>query len=1140
MSFDINRDSPWVESVFRKNQRPTIDLKPQLEYLARLSKSDDTYIDESEVRQGKNSHRVDPFTCDLISYFLKHKISTTPWQQKIIVYDNGDGRFNANSHLLSTDVFIAQNAQGEWHDITPLVVSAAQTQNILGWGFPQNADGMSIAALKVLYLLVTDFVRMSDIRELIDSDFPPSTRSLVGSFEKKQNEVIHIGENQIAIQALRSVLKLLKEHPHTVNREKLFLVVVEINHLIDMTDGAAGLELFSEISNEQWQVLLQDQSIIEAITQSLGNAIKVQNWTFFRRFYHEPEKLGDGLLAKLSAKRPQENHQWYDVIMVAALLRSLPKPSSFLITDYLDPLLATKKQRNQLPSSIVNVILESFATLPKRNCAPNLLFQAFDWCCEFYQDFTTFHDKSDLDRLAIARTQEVLMILNAEKAQSIFFQEALSPLSFDFNPRTNLALAHNAYYRHIGAAQNLAFLSGNKKLAHQRKLDQSKNEWGRDMENRMRKDEIFRIDTLNEDPLSPDRYDPDGILKRNLAFIHVLRFIYLQRDFFNPALDTADNASFLNTLNIEKTIAVNFDDAHYKNDAKDFDTWLIQLRKNNPVFFDTIADLVCVVEKDIRLSFEVFFMEANEVETYQYYLDPREGPIALIDFIGAIRSWTSGYQGRLLVRMQTFFIQDKIKADKQKKPNSYKRPEEYDSDFAPFMTEERFEDANFGILPLLKEAENPTLNARLNFGVDEASKILFYFSQNGFAAYITDWLFYIIDHRFVDAAGNEAFGPLEEAFAVLSKTKFPRELMEKEFEKRGYWPSPSDVSSANTKRQSRLAVAANLCLSQLPSVNLRYYRFKDSPQQKTHSAITLTRFFDSDPNAKRTQKMIDDFTHSRAQPGTYQRYRRQARRLLKTHDWEAIDAIVNAALHDVPVSYKTNAPLKPLFPGLIGHFITNDNLDKALHSIAVGNSHDGDDLKAIDFSAIMTRWAEKNHIDLNSAFGEAFQNYEVPPSISSIQDEIIAIKEEIASWQRFRETDLAAEKRLKELHKELDLKTRQRNRMINDLASQPQSYGQQAIIQVITSVYNAVRRQYLREILISGGEITGQLIESFLEDNLLPKKERIFHLSTFLGDEETKKELATLDRKIDFLIDVLSQVEEVEYFNDFNLENNDS
>jgi hypothetical protein len=432
------------------------------------------------------------------------------------------------------------------------------------------------------------------------------------------------------------------------------------------------------------------------------------------------------------------------------------------------------------------------------------------------------------------------------------------------------------------------------------------------------------------------------------------------------------------------------------------------------------------------------------------------------------------------------------------------------------MTRERFEDADFGILPILREVENPTSNRQFHFSVNEAGKILTHFSQNGFAAYVTDWVFFIIDHHFTDEKGNEAFGPMEEAFAVLSQTRFPRELMEKEFEKRGYL----------TSHQPRLVTAAKFCLAQLPSANLRHFRYRDHSEKKIHPSILLTHFFDSNPNAKHRKKMIDNFANFRAQPGAYQNYRGQARRLLKTHDWEVIDTIVNAALHDVPVFYKANAPLKPLFPGLIGNFVTNDTLDKALHHIAAGNADNDHSFKTINFSNIMIRWAEKNHIDLDTAFGEAFQNYEVPPAISSIQDEISAIKEEVASQ--------IDSQRLKELHKILDLKIKERNRMINDLAAQPQTYAQQAIIQIITSIYNTVRRQYLREILISGGEVTGRLIESFLEDNLLSKKERLLHLSTFLNDEESKKELENLNKKIDFLIDVLSQIEGVEYFNDFN------
>lgn len=721
----------------------------------------------------------------------------------------------------------------------------------------------------------------------------------------------------------------------------------------------------------------------------------------------------------------------------------------------------------------------------------------------------------------------------------------------------------------------------------------------------------------------------------------------------------------------------NLDPDIYQKEAVKFDQWLRKVKQTNPEFFEGLKlKIQQLPPHDLKLSFEVFFLEVNETETFHYYVDPVQGPITLFDFVGKIRSWTSGYHGRLLTRMQAFMIQDMIREDVAENPHSYKKPEEYLEYFENTVGAERFFDENEGIITILNEGVQPTGDPLLNFSEEEAIMILKYFSSTGFASYLPQWILFIIDHPYVDASGHENFVPLTRAFDILQTTEFPSHLVRQLFEKRGYLtpPDSDQILPKDKERQGFIYEAAHRCLSKLPKAEARYIPYDDRDSTTLRSPIRLVAKKTKRKSPEKFEILLEKFMSSQATPDHYFEYRALAKRLLKTHRPEAITAIVDEALTFKNVTYPVNAPLRPFFIGLIGYLVSNDKLETSLQDIATNSPSTGTGISGfVNFSAILVRWAERNHIDLNEVFGEAFENYEAPEEIRLLQEEIKKLEEEISIRRDEILVSQSEERKLLEqrellndnLHEkitdlestlsqskkyltpsilahvelflvkarsadsdhhepskqvdpllqliearkiylvsqmdeenpqsyttfeaELELlahlganisqiqqnydgfknnsdslddiaftilphelaldghedeiglvllkerKERERNRKIAKLADDPTTFADQAVMQVITYVYNQVRKQYLLETLISGGEVAAELILRHLEDDVLPQQAKLIQNKEHYTEQDYQARMEEIKYRIDFLLSVLSQMEGTEYINDFNL-----
>jgi DNA-binding transcriptional ArsR family regulator len=111
------------------------------------------------------------------------------------------------------------------------------------------------------------------------------------------------------------------------------------------------------------------------------------------------------------------------------------------------------------------------------------------------------------------------------------------------------------------------------------------------------------------------------------------------------------------------------------------------------------------------------------------------------------------------------------------------------------------------------------------------------------------------------------------------------------------------------------------------------------------------------------------------------------------------------------------------------------------------------------------------------------------------------------------------------LERELARLEEERNAEIVALSRDPSLMPEQALFQLITSIYNSIRRQYLKEVLITGGEPTARLIESYLADHLIPKKRELLDDMGLPERPEQTERLIDVEKRIAFLTDVLAQME---------------
>lgn len=1049
-----------------------------------------------------------------------------------------------------------------------------------------------------------------DLRNIMDWATPAVSREKPRQYVKNKrnhrirNQQHYELENKFITDVLATLSRHGPAHPESSQRgrEELAMIVIEMNHLIDMTDGEYGLEILKGLSDAQWESILNDVDLTQSILTTLAQATYVQSLDFYQKRYGKTANLAQRLMAEVLESEPPAN-RWLRIITACAVMLGqktrLKNSESDRIFSALDEWHQAADGKPRPPAPLIRAILNTLGEISQvRQLPEEYRSRAFLWCQTFLKSFESFGDAHN-DRTVILQAQDVLLALDSERARSFFFEALFDPLRTDFNPREARQLAYNAYYRKVGSAQRLAEATGESRLAFRRELDQSSNEWGRYLEKKIREDPIFRLDVLKEAKTALEgqgktsvqkivaAYDPDGVLQRNLSFIHVMRYVFLNRAVFDPldrALYQGDSAlarsfaeyqkQYLETLNFRRILNENLHPDVYHRDALLFDQWLLDVQDINPEFFDELkAKIAGLPPKDVRLSFQVFFLEVNETETFQYYIDPVLGPIRLFDFVGRIRSWTSGYHGRLLTRMQAFFLQDRIRRDVAQNPNTYKKPEAYFASFEHMVGRERFFDEEDGIIAILREGAAPTGAARLNFSEDEALMILKYFSQTGFAAYLPGWLLFIAEHRFTGSDGEETFVPLKRAFDVLATSRLPRDQVEAVFADRGYLTPPDSetVSPTEAKRQRALYTAARACLKRLPQSKPRRDRYQSETDFVIPRSIRVAGKRTKRLPPARFDELLKKFQGHQARPGSYFTYRRLAKRLLKTHQLKAIRAIVDEALTEKGVSFPKNAPLKPLFKGLLGYLLSNEQLEQAIQDIAVNSPARRKGLSAMaNFAAILVRWAKKNRIDLNETFARAFESYEAPEEIRFLQEEIERLENEISKRQDIVLKARSEQKKLRErqhnesgelsgnyqtleetatreerlLHGDdgkiglITLKHRkeqERNRKIARLADDPTTFADQAIMQVITFVYNTVRRQFLQDALISGGEASAELIQWHLENEVFPERERLRANKAHYTEKDYEARLAHINERIAFLLAVLARMERTEYFNDFNI-----
>jgi hypothetical protein len=1011
-------------------------------------------------------------------------------------------------------------------------------------------------------------------------------------------------ENRCAASLLSSLLVESRINP-APGTNILPLIAIHAAHVINATDGAYGIGVLQHFSAKQWTAVLEDPAEAKALSFALASALAPGGFSVTKDLHASQGSDVERQLLNLLWSEGPDLSPWFQSVVATAFLvarKSDPEFFNAAARGLAESPAAAEALRNDCVrlgidadratvadivfgrlkilteathgniyahATLIEVVLDAFGDIA--GAVPEgmpVRERAFEWCRGFYAGFGTFVDRStpvetqarqkNDDRRLILKAQGALAALSPAKARRVFFEESFSPLDVSFDPRIDKNLAHNAYYRRIGAAERMAALDGRAKLAFERRLDEENNEWGRVAEKAVRENEVFRLEFFKEahaatDPDALDQvrktlatFDPDGLLTRNLAFAHVLRCLYVQRKTFDPTfVPNADfNAEYVSSLDLAGFIRTRIPTRVYETEAREFDAWIIGLKRDNPDFFTRLMAAVrALPEEQRRLPIDTLFMEVNEVEFFQYELDPDSGPTAMLDFVGTIRSWTSGYHGRVLTRMRAFMDQDAIRRDKAVNPGSYKRPEEYYPDFAASLSQERFE---ITILPILKAGETGVTAPGTEFPEAEAMRLLSYFDGTGFSAYLPQWLMFIIEHRFTRENGKESFAPLCKAFDLLAATKFPRKLMRELFEDRGYVARPD---GSDPSRETVLYESALACLKNLPDKEPIQPFYDDGGIESVRKKILRAANVDLSLMPAPYGELKEKFTAKTVGPGGYFKYRRQARDLLKTHKIDAIRTILDEALTDKELAYPANAPLRALFPGLIGLIVTNDRLERSLYAIATSSSSANKGASSIiDFSSIMIRWAGRNHVDLTDVFTEAFANYRVPERVGEAQNKVVKTRERIADVDReiadihTRRSLSAAfaalpvgdgdDERLKELkeskrilERELARLEEERNAEIVALSRDPSLMPEQALFQLITSIYNSIRRQYLKEVLITGGEPTARLIESYLADHLIPKKRELLDDMGLPERPEQTERLIDVEKRIAFLTDVLAQME---------------
>lgn len=889
---------------------------------------------------------------------------------------------------------------------------------------------------------------------------------------------------------------------------------------------SAALELLAQYTDTEWAILANNAEVLELIASSLATGIDQSDVVL-------------EMVTNLFMNADLQKHDCLKILVVIAfvqvfsnqteLLNSF-EPEIFFTLNRLQPIA------HKIPSS--NFILMILDTLKTSGMSAPAIFL---WCQQQAESKTTS------GKTVFTSLYRVMEQISPGQAKDYFFSRVFAPLERDINPRENKKQVHNSYYSHVGAAEVLARIAGQRSIAIRHHINQENNEWGRILEENIRTNEVLLLDMMGvgNDKIGTETYDPTGILQKNLAFVHVLRVLFhkIYRVWFDPLkppsakqmenfLDEASLAAMINTR-----IPANL----YQSHPQKFDDWLIELKKNYPEFLAMLEKSVTKqVPQNIMLPVDVFFMEINETEFYQYDLEPTAAMPEFIRLISMLRSWTSGYHGRYLTRISAFFDQNEIQSRLAKGESV--SASSYYSRYAHLMSRKRFE---LSILPILTPSKN---QAGLDlWSRDEALALIEGFEKNSFHHYLPGWLLQIIDHRFFDKNGQEDFLPMQMAFDLLSRTPFSRDQMRSLFQQHGF--IGTDVRPGRfQKHQTLVQKLAWNCLKKMPPSDLlnapqppqnRHQNIdKISPQNisvQKHAQISNTRF----------TKLEEQFVEFIPAPGSYRLYKQLAKQLLASGNPRAISLVLEAALSKRTVSFPKNAPLAPLIPGPIGQIVTHRMLNQVLANMTTVTAKRGG---SIFFSNLLLRWARQNGINLAQVLSEALSQYTTPQVLKEIQDQIVEIetsliqlRQELGQLEEIKQADIPSNtaedtyhetlNRLSSLEFKKQELEQKREKKLTEIKIDPLKASDQALFQIINSIYNAIRKQYLKQILIAGRNETAVIVEAYLREVLIPKKNQQMAAQLDTGEnfrQPLQREIQTTQSHIDFLFDVLVEVEQQE------------
>lgn len=1053
---------------------------------------------------------------------------------------------------------------------------------------------------------LSGMIDYGDIRSLADFLPVPRMGRKRSLFEDDPGGDARALEKKFSSDLMTSLVSEFKRRPtETAARgDELSLIVIHASHVIRATKGRHGIDVLEALSHPDWETVLADADNALAIASALASAVQDAS-------DEDGKALQSRLLAILVSDDPRYRF-WFKMVVATATLMAqknnpdfFDRPATLVLTEKrdLESLRAFADSLGMAPESVtvgrvifdqlaelhqpvngrsypypglIELVLDALGDLSRSSATAKSLRQAgFEFCARFYGEFTSFVDKTSSrerqesdkhgDRRVILKTLNVMAAIDPVPAEEEIFAAQFDELDPTINPRTDKPLAYNAYYKHIGGAETLARLSRRPKLAFKRRIDQDNNDWGRLAEKAIRENELFRLEFLKEAQaaLDPSKasdmtaveksFDPDGILTRNLCYVHILRYLFQNRALFDPAVIASEsfNSDYLESLNFAHILKQTLPLSHYEKQARDFDDWLLKIEDKNPDFLIQLEGTVRAADpKVMRLPFQIFFVEMNETEIFQYAIDPDKAPAAVLNCVGRIRSWTSGYHGRVLTRMQVFFDQDEIRRERAANPSNYRRPEEYYDRYAANICQKRFEKT---ILPALSAAETGDTTPSHDFDASEALLLLKHFDESSFAAYLPAWVLHVIAHRFVSPNGHEDFRPMRQAFKLLAGTRFSRDEMRELFFERGYLADPGSLQPSERHRQKELKSLALRCLSHLKSPSAKAVTFPEAEALRIRRRIARLGGKVEDLVPESFNMLKTKLLRQRVGPGDYYDYKREARQLLKSGRPEAIQLLLEEALSEKAIDFPKNAPLAPLFRGLLGLVVTDKIFEDAIFGIATSSSSSSKGLKSlVNFSAILVKWGEKNRIDITRELTTAFASIKATPRIRELQDAVMRVREQIAaiekeietlrteqSYLEYAEGNVPSEtpeyeSRLEELRKqkaELEKKLReletQRNTAIVALATDPLLRSDRALSQIITSMYNSIRKQYLKEVLITGGNVTGRLVENHLENVLIPQKQALLQNPDKLPEAERRQALRDVEKRIAFLMDVLTQMEGV-------------